>query len=122
MDLWDEFQKLVNGIPDWWNGLSDRMNSPHDDPWDAVLDTLDIDDEARKHAIADISGVPIIGDVFKTLDRNQQITDYMKNTGLTWNDVKYPALMNTGSTYMINAARQGTNFVSDNVKKLYQKH
>ena len=112
MSFWDDVQ-------DWWNGLSDRWNSPHDDPWDAVLDVMDIDDASRKRAISMLSGVPIVGDIWKAMDQYKQTEDYMDNRGIDWTDVKYPALVNTGSNYAYNVINRGTSFVSDNVKSLY---
>lgn len=110
---------FFDDVQDWWNGLSDRWNSPHDDPWDAILDVMDIDEANRKRAISQLSGFPIIGDILKGMDAYQQNEDYLQNRGINWEDAKYPALLNTGSSYTINALRGGTNFVSKNVERLY---
>lgn len=38
------------------------------------------------------SGVPFLGDFMRASDQTRWMNDYLKNTGLTWADVKYPAL------------------------------
>lgn len=38
------------------------------------------------------SGVPFLGDFVRASDQQRYLEDYLKNTGLTWADVKYPSL------------------------------
>lgn len=38
------------------------------------------------------SGVPFLGDFIRSSDQTRWMNDYLRHTGLTWADVKYPAL------------------------------
>lgn len=38
------------------------------------------------------SGVPFLGDFVRSSDQTRWMNDYLKHTGLSWSDVKYPAL------------------------------
>lgn len=61
------------------------------------------------------SSVPVIGSVFRAIDNHRYITDYMRNTGLSWSDVRYPTrLIGAGS------ASGAVSFVSSNIKNLYR--
>lgn len=60
-----------------------------------------------------ISGVPVLGDIQRSIDNWKYQNDYMNNRGLDWADVRYPSRISTlslGSTL---------NFVSKNIEKLY---
>lgn len=118
----DEFEDSWNKI---WSGddpLGDGHDFLADQIWDPILDLMGISDADRKQIISAGSSIPVIGDIWRMADQYQYNQDYMKNTGLTWNDVKYPTMVNSGGTNIYNVARQGTNFVSDNIKKLYKRH
>lgn len=78
---------------------------------------------ADKNKIENVlSGIPVVGDVLKTKNQWDYMSDYMENKGLNWEDVQYPALLNSGlnTVNLYNSVRRGTNFVSDNIKKLYR--
>lgn len=49
--------------------------------------SMETSNRLRYHA----SGVPILGDFIRADDSQHALEDYMKNTGLTWADVKYPS-------------------------------
>lgn len=40
-----------------------------------------------------MSGLPFIKDIMVYEDNMKRINDYMKNRGLSWEDVKYPSLL-----------------------------
>nr|WCR62148.1 MAG: hypothetical protein [Smacoviridae sp.] len=109
MSFWDD-------ATDWFGDAFDWIGK---NVWDPILDVMGIDEDDRKQIIADNSGLPIIGDIWKAMDQHKQNADYMENRGIDWSDVKYPALVNTGSNYAYNVINRGTSFVSDNVKSLY---
>lgn len=116
----DEFEDQWNKI---WSG-DDPLGAGHDfvadQIWDPILDVIGIDDADRKKIISAGSGLPVIGDIWKVADQMQYMNDYMGNNGLTWNDVRYPTMVNTGGSGIGSLARAGTNFVSKNISKLYE--
>lgn len=60
-----------------------------------------------------MSGLPVLGDIQRSIDNWNYYNDYMRNRGLDWSDVKYPSRMSTislGSTL---------SFVSKNIEHLY---
>lgn len=61
-----------------------------------------------------LSGVPILGDIQRSIDNYNYYNDYMRNRGLSWADVRYPSRipsLSFGSTL---------NFVSKNIEELYE--
>ncbi len=61
-----------------------------------------------------VSGIPVVGDIQRSIDNWNYYNDYLKNRGLDWSNVRYPSRMSTvsfGSTL---------NFVSKNVDHLYE--
>lgn len=62
-----------------------------------------------------LAGVPILGDIQRSIDNYNYYNDYMRNRGLSWADVRYPSRISTLSF-------GGTlNFVSKNIDKLYER-
>lgn len=60
-----------------------------------------------------MSGLPVVGDIQRSIDNWNYYNDYLNNRGLDWSDVKYPSRMSTvslGSTL---------SFVSKNIDRLY---
>lgn len=49
-----------------------------------------------------MSGVPYVGDFIRAEDSGRFMDDYLRNTGLSWDDVKYPS-MNVGAGGMAHA-------------------
>lgn len=41
----------------------------------------------------DLSGIPLIGSYVQSYDNKRYMDDYMKNTGMSWDDVKYPSMV-----------------------------
>lgn len=101
-------------------------------PWDLLMDLIGQDDyklsnlfhsglDAVDPELAPKLGVmaralPLYGDVLSARDNVNYIQDYLDNTGQNWSDIKYPGRINLGLNAVV---RQGTNFVSDNIKHLY---
>lgn len=111
---------FFDDVQDWWNGLSDRWDSPHDDPWDAILDVMDIDEANRKKVISMASGLPVIGDLLKASDQYNYTQDYLDNRGMSWEQLKYPALVNVGGGGFVSGLRSGSQYVSRNIERLYK--
>lgn len=45
-----------------------------------------------------MSGLPIVKDLMVYEDNMQRMNDYLKNRGLSWEDVKYPSLLSGAGT------------------------
>lgn len=54
-----------------------------------------VSDKQLRYAL---SNYPFIGDLLRVYDTNQKTIDYMRNRGISWDDVKYPSLLG-GGTY-----------------------
>lgn len=77
-------------------------------PWKFELDP---------YARYELSKVPGIGDAFRALDQKKYYNDYLYSRGMTWDDVKYPALLSGEGAFGAGAA---TFRVSKNLFKLYR--
>lgn len=68
-----------------------------------------------------LAGVPVIGDFIRWNDNRNFMNDYMKNYGLSWDDVRYPSHLpgagNLGRGVSSGAMMGG--FVSSNLARLY---
>lgn len=70
-----------------------------------------------------LSRLPFVGDFMRAMDQQNYYNDYFRNTGMSWSDVKYPALLGGQ-----NAIGAGTNaaytiaggMVSRNLMRLYR--
>lgn len=69
-----------------------------------------------------MSGLPIMGDILRWDDNRKFWNDYMRNYGLTWDDVKYPThLPGAGSLGRAGASGiMAGGFVSSNLARLYE--
>lgn len=120
MSAWyDILNLLVNPFENIFRVSSWISGNEYSDPATTVADLLDISEADRKKFVSQFSDIPIVGDLWKYMDRNKQIDDYMNSTGLTWEDVKYPALFGSAGNNIINMIRPGANFVSANISSLY---
>lgn len=61
-----------------------------------------------------VAGLPIIGDIYRSYDNMRYMEDYIRNRGLSWDDIKYPTrtqgMQGIGSTL---------NYLSKNIYRLY---
>lgn len=73
--------------------------------------------ELDPYARYELSKVPGIGDAFKALDQKKFYNDYFRNTGMSWDDVKYPALLGGPGAF---GAGMGAYNVSKNLFRLYK--
>lgn len=75
----------------------------------------------RNRFAYNMAGVPIFGDLYRWDDNRNFMNDYMKNYGLSWNDIKYPTQLpgagNLGRAITSGAMMGG--FVSSNLARLY---
>lgn len=62
-------------------------------------------------------GIPVIGDFLKAKDQWNHDTDYLRNRGLNWSDVKYTGMNSSAYT----GISRGYSFVSDNIRHLYDE-
>lgn len=60
------------------------------------------------------SGLPLVGGLFSTVDNYRYYDDYLRNSGLSWADVKYPARMSIGGY------GSTVSYFSSNIKRLYE--
>ena len=56
---------------------------------------------------------PFIGSIARSIDNWNYINDYLKNTGLTWDDIRYPTRVGSLGAY------GAVSYVSSNIEKLY---
>lgn len=76
----------------------------HVDPETAYL----LDDFAR--------GLPVLGAWLRANDNREYYADYLRNRGMSWNDIKY----HKASLGYGGASVSTMNFVSKNIDKLYR--
>lgn len=110
-------EELYNTWKDWSNQDYEAATKPASDFWNWLTDDEYWQDGVNyaKWMGADI---PIIGYFFRTDDLTKYWNDYMKNTGLTWADVKYPTMLRGAGMY--SGAAGSLNFLSSNVTRLYR--
>lgn len=86
--------------------------------WKSVMDLVGLDqaDANRFHAM--VSDVPVIGDVLQWQQSDQKMQDYLDNRGMSWADMKYPALQT--QVGLGSVVRSANSFVSKNIEKLYE--
>lgn len=68
-----------------------------------------------------LSQLPVVGDIGVMADSFRSFEDYMKNRGLTWDDIVYPWM--AGRRYSggsFQSVYGSLNFVSSNLNKLYR--
>lgn len=70
-----------------------------------------------------MSQVPFVGGFYKAMDQQKFYNDYLRNRGMTWKNVKYPALLG-GQTAVGAGVNAGTDLlgyaVSRNILRLYR--
>ena len=62
-----------------------------------------------------VSGIPIVGNVYRAMDSINYMNDYMANTGVSWTSIKYPT-----RTAGYSGVSGLTSFVSSNIQRLYR--
>lgn len=85
--------------------------------WKSVMDLVGLDQADANRFQAMVSDVPVIGDVLRWQQKNEQMQDYLDNRGVDWSDMKYPALQGLGVGSVVRSAN---SFVSKNIEKLYE--
>lgn len=106
----------------------DDVQDPRWSPeWSHLYDQIDVSDfgydifnnDYWKQAMFFVSGLPVVGDIAVMADSFRSFQDYMKNTGLDWSDIVYPAL--TGRRFGTSRSAYGAlNYVSSNINRLYR--
>ncbi len=99
---------------DWFNKNIQGLSNAG---WKAVMDLVGLDQADANRAQSMLSDVPVIGDVLRWQQKNEQMQDYLDNRGLDWSDMKYPALKGLGVGSVVRSAN---SFVSKNIEKLYE--
>lgn len=106
-----------------WIDDPDVTDPRYDETWahlyDDFGDKILWDNITYKQMAFFLSGLPVVGDIGIMADSFRSFNDYMKNTGLTWDDVMYPWL--TGRRFGVGSSGyHALNFVSSNLNKLYR--
>lgn len=106
-------QYAGRSVPDRFKAAKDMMGMAG-----SSLDTLGtvmgLSQDDKKEMEYLLSGTPVIGDLLGLRDNYQFMSDYLKNRGMSWGDMKYPGRERAGSS-----AWSGVNFVSKNISRLY---
>lgn len=81
----------------------------------SLMDIYDnLDGKYRYMLQTTVAGLPIIGDIYRSYDNMRYMEDYIRNRGLSWDDIKYPTrtqgMQGIGSTL---------NYLSKNIYRLY---
>lgn len=82
---------------------------------DTLGDVMGFSPDDKKEIEFLLSGTPVFGDLLGLRDNYQWMSDYLKNRGMTWSDMKYPGRESAG-----RGAWSGVHFVSKNIEKLYR--
>lgn len=95
--------------------MSDRYGNP-DPIGDIIREIYGADTVSNWFAQANYlaSGLPVVGGIFTTVDNHRYYDDYLKNRGMDWSDVKYPARLSAGGY------GSALSFVSSNIERLYK--
>lgn len=95
----------------------------YDETWQHLYDDFGDeilwDNTTYKQLAFFMSSLPFVGDIGYMADSFRSFNDYMKNTGMTWDDVMYPWI--AGRRFGVSHSAYGAvNFVSRNLSKLYR--
>lgn len=61
-----------------------------------------------------IAGLPVIGDLYRSYENMRYMDDYIRNRGLSWDDIKYPTRLQG-----MQGFGSVLSYVSRNVERLY---
>jgi len=85
-----------------------------DDPLTYAINLYKNNGRHRFMVQTTIAGLPVIGDLYRSYDNMRYMDDYIKNRGLSWDDIKYPTriqgMQGFGSVL---------SYVSRNIERLY---
>ena len=125
--LWEDAKYFFN--PNNWGAI---WNSNWFEGMEHFADQLGIgiDDIGRDIGISDADRIKLsyyagqdpllLGYTVRQKDNWNYVNDYMTNRNVDWSDVQYPTYLNGGGNSSgYTALRNTANFVSDNIKKLY---
>jgi len=83
---------------------------------DQLGTVLGLTEDDKKELEYMTAQVPVLGDLMGARDKYDYITDYMRNSGLSWSDMEYPT-QTRGAGLGLGGAY---HFVSDNIRSLYE--
>lgn len=86
---------------------------------DALGSVIGLSESDKKQIEYSLSSIPVLGDVIRDRDDYNYVSDYLRNNGLTWADIRYPSRV-TGAGTFGRLMSSGYNFVSKNVERLYE--
>lgn len=66
-----------------------------------------------------VSGIPVAGAIARAGDESKKMSDYLRNRGLSYDDIRYPYLTPENQS-IGSASNQAMGFVSSNISRLYQ--
>ena len=110
----DDLQNFYGGVQKWATRHALHGSSPnfHNISEDAKQLGLN-DAQLRYYA----QSVPVLGDIARFYDNNQKTKDYMRNRGLSWDDVLYPTSLPSGS---LGSSIASIDKNIDAISRLYQ--
>lgn len=119
--VWDEAQDLADR---WNSGNHNAFDYFEQSMWragqnfDNLGTVIGLSREDKNKLEYMTSQIPVVGGVITARDNWNYINDYMRNTGTGWSDMPYPSQVR-GAGSVGRAILGGYNFVSDNIKSLY---
>lgn len=107
MNVWRNYRMVRDSAQDV---LGDAFNK--------ALSLVGIDDEERGRLKYQMASLPYVRDLMAYSDNMSWMDDYTKNTGIGYGDIKYPTRV--GDSGLGAIVRDGYNYVSKNVHRLYE--
>lgn len=117
MSILEDLYNMFGTWADYAQQDYDRVAQPFADLYDwATSDDWIAWNNRVKYELADL---PVLGWYWRLQDNRRFIEDYLRNRGLTWDDIKYPTRV-TGSGGFYSGVHGSMNFISNNVLRLYR--
>jgi hypothetical protein len=88
--------------------------------YDAVFDTFfDVPENEYQYMVQSFLGglIPPLGSYYRARDNTNYMRDYMRNSGLSWSDIRYPTRTAGYSGYSGYGGL--VSYVSKNIMRLY---
>ena len=85
-----------------------------DDPFTYAINLYKNNGKYRFMVQTTIAGLPVIGDLYRSHENMRYMEDYIRNRGLSWDDIKYPTRLQG-----MQGFGSVLSYVSRNIERLY---